>query len=600
VCLHKGYDLCKSESFCTDYVPPSAIDIPQHDSWIAVGDSENEWLTFRRGWNNRICKTHTEVAGTKPDWGTSTITVTSGDMYRAGLCCGNSSSGSSSNIESACNISSGTLNSKPSSLTHWFDFSTGYGTEELTKIQSFTDIMNNATGKTVNKNVAYKPNVHNGLGAIYMNAESTGVEFTTNKLGSNPEILIAYRILSKTLSTNAGILFSSRNNGYSFGTYKTKDGYVGCPASSGSLIVEQPAPYDDWHIANLYFGNNDAFLIVDGDESKKNTFGIAGRYGTSSLTNVLIGFYPATDHYIDAYVGEVMYFNSKLSDSDRSMVTSYLMSKWGISSSGNTTCTESSIGESVSVISELQNLKPPKCVPPGGKNLQFDGTNWICVCINSYYHGDECQYKTPYEPIPDSGPNTSPTYITGEIHKCLMMAPIDGLCYDSPHGPMPEWNVSLVTNLGFAFSVPSHCCERAMNCDDGVVPDCRFWGQHNPDISKWDTSSVTSMAYLFGSYVSFSHLNSQFNQNISQWNTSKVVSMEGMFQCATAFNHYIGDWDTSSLITRYNNGFRSIFYKATAFQAKYTCASPSSYTVNPSSCKTVRPTWIAPPPPPSP
>ena len=27
-------------------------DLAEYDSWIAVGDSENEWLTFRRGWNN--------------------------------------------------------------------------------------------------------------------------------------------------------------------------------------------------------------------------------------------------------------------------------------------------------------------------------------------------------------------------------------------------------------------------------------------------------------------------------------------------------------------------------------------------------------------
>ena len=87
ICTHKGYILCSSETFCTNYVPPSALDIPEHDSWIAVGDSENEWLTFRRGWNNRICKTHTEVAGSEPSWRTSNFTGTTGDMYRAGLCC---------------------------------------------------------------------------------------------------------------------------------------------------------------------------------------------------------------------------------------------------------------------------------------------------------------------------------------------------------------------------------------------------------------------------------------------------------------------------------------------------------------------------------
>jgi len=92
VCVDRGLQLCQSDQFCTDRVPPAGIDISQHDSWIAVGDSENEWLTFRRGWGDRICKTHTQIAGSKPDWGNSSSTYTSGDMYRAGICCGNCSS----------------------------------------------------------------------------------------------------------------------------------------------------------------------------------------------------------------------------------------------------------------------------------------------------------------------------------------------------------------------------------------------------------------------------------------------------------------------------------------------------------------------------
>tara|TARA_B100000519_G_C14245358_1_gene439588 strand:- start:91 stop:1608 length:1518 start_codon:yes stop_codon:yes gene_type:complete len=504
-------------------------------------------------------------------------------MSRAGLCCSE-------------------LASQPTSLTHWIDFSTHYmeslyGLTSTLNVLTFADNMGNATNIKVNGNVKYITNAQNGLGAVYMNAEQTGLEFTSSKLDSNPEVLVVYRIVSKTVS---GLLLSSRLNGYHFGTYKTKDGYVGCPASSGSLIVEQEASYDEWHVANIYFGNNDAFLIVDGDESKKNTFGIAGRYGTSSLTNVLIGFYPATDHYIDAYVGEVMYFNSKLSDSDRSMVTSYLMSKWGISSSENTTCTESSIGESVSVISELQSelqsLKPPKCVPPGGEKLQFDGTNWICVCINSYYYGDECQYKTPYEPVIEyiegyGDTSSRPNGLYAAVHSCLSMAPIDGLCYKSPHGPMPEWNVSLVTNMAKLFSVDFNC--KAEGMSNGQAGACWSWAQHNPDISKWDTSSVVTMEEMFKTR----YYTSDFNQNISLWDTSSVTNMYGMFWGASKFNHYVGDWDESKV--SYSN-YGSIFQEATAFQAKYTCVSSSSYTVKPSSCKTVRSTWIAPPPPPSP
>ena len=372
ICVDKGMELCKSVDLCPSNEPAPGLNIwgsqflSWNDHWIAVGDEENEWYSF----HNPTCTKHSIHAGSKPAWGTTTSNP--GAMSRAGLCCSG-------------------LASQPSSLTHWIDFSTHYmeslyGMGDGTNIATFADLMGNATDIKVNGKVKYTPNVQNGLGAVYMNAEQTGLEFTSSKLGSNPEVVVVYRIVSKTVS---GLLLSSRLNGYHFGTYKTKDGYVGCSATNGKLIVEQEASYDEWHVANLYFGDNNAFLIVDGDESKKNTFGIAGRYGTSSLTNVLIGFYPSTDHYVNAYVGEVMYFNSKLSNSDRSMVTSYLMSKWGISSSGNTTCTESSIDKSTSVVSQLQSLTPPTCMPPGGDKLQFDGRSWICGCADGWT-GDDC------------------------------------------------------------------------------------------------------------------------------------------------------------------------------------------------------------------
>ena len=40
------------------------------DMWIPIKDSENEWLNINTD-TDRICKTHTEVAGSKPTWGTS-------------------------------------------------------------------------------------------------------------------------------------------------------------------------------------------------------------------------------------------------------------------------------------------------------------------------------------------------------------------------------------------------------------------------------------------------------------------------------------------------------------------------------------------------
>ena len=219
------------------------------------------------------------------------------------------------------------------------------------------------------------------------------------------------------------------------------------------------------------------------------------------------------------------------------------------------------------------SASPPKCIPPGGDKLRFDGEKWICVCINSYYYGDECQYKTPYEPVTDDN-------IHAECFRCLGVS-LHGLCYDSPHGPMPDWNVSLVTEMHDLFSHYFYC----KNANDNI---CKFMTWANVDISKWNTERVTNMYNMF-------YYASAFNQDIGGWNTAQVTSMQNMFFVASAFNHYIGDWDTSKL-----RSYSNIFRDATAFQAKYTCASSSSNSVKPSSCKTVRSTWIAPPPPPSP
>ena len=108
ICVDRGLQLCSSGNFCTDRIPPSGIDIPDGDSWIAVGDSENEWFTFRRGWGDRICKTHTEVAGSKPGWGTSTCTGSACAMRRGGICCGTCSS-------SSCDASGAITNGAPGS-----------------------------------------------------------------------------------------------------------------------------------------------------------------------------------------------------------------------------------------------------------------------------------------------------------------------------------------------------------------------------------------------------------------------------------------------------------------------------------------------------
>ena len=58
------------------------------------------------------------------------------------------------------------------------------------------------------------------------------------------------------------------------------------------------------------------------------------------------------------------------------------------------------------------------------------------------------------------------------------------------------------------------------------------------DISKWNTSKVTNMSYMFAE--------SKFNSDISEWNTSMVQNIDSMFN-SSKFNGNIDYWGVSSI-----------------------------------------------------
>jgi len=61
------------------------------------------------------------------------------------------------------------------------------------------------------------------------------------------------------------------------------------------------------------------------------------------------------------------------------------------------------------------------------------------------------------------------------------------------------------------------------------------------DLSRWDTSAVTTMWDMFYG-ASF------FDGNISSWNTSAVTDMRWMFRGASSFAQDLSKWETSAVI----------------------------------------------------
>jgi surface protein len=71
----------------------------------------------------------------------------------------------------------------------------------------------------------------------------------------------------------------------------------------------------------------------------------------------------------------------------------------------------------------------------------------------------------------------------------------------------------------------------------------------NGNVTRWDTSNVTTMQAMFRGAL-------EFNQNISNWDTSNVTTMNSMFYDANKFNQPIGSWNTSN-VTNMNSMFRN-------------------------------------------
>jgi len=46
------------------------------------------------------------------------------------------------------------------------------------------------------------------------------------------------------------------------------------------------------------------------------------------------------------------------------------------------------------VVAKGRNLIPPKCMSPGGDRLQYNGTDWLCVCAESWA-GETCETQLP-------------------------------------------------------------------------------------------------------------------------------------------------------------------------------------------------------------
>jgi surface protein len=92
----------------------------------------------------------------------------------------------------------------------------------------------------------------------------------------------------------------------------------------------------------------------------------------------------------------------------------------------------------------------------------------------------------------------------------------------------------------YGFRMANWCVDKITSFTSLFDHSAGIPGGFNEDISKWNTSSITSMQGMFAGQQ-------QFNQDISRWDVSKVTTMYGMFFDASQFNQDISSWDVSKV-----------------------------------------------------
>jgi len=86
---------------------------------------------------------------------------------------------------------------------------------------------------------------------------------------------------------------------------------------------------EKWHVANVYYGKNDGFVDVN-NGSSTDALNTQSKFNANALTKIQIGGSKFAGHDVSNVVGEVLVFDSKLSDADRASVRKRLMTKWDV------------------------------------------------------------------------------------------------------------------------------------------------------------------------------------------------------------------------------------------------------------------------------
>ena len=112
----------------------------------------------------------------------------------------------------------------------------------------------------------------------------------------------------------------------------------------------------------------------------------------------------------------------------------------------------------------------------------------------------------------------------------------DTLSATAKWGSIGDWDVSMVKSFSYAFSTMRNI--GGSYKDNGNPKAATFIGT---DISKWITTSVTSLHYTFRNAA-------KMNADLSGWSVAKVITLQEAFNSASEFvGTGLDSWNTASV-----------------------------------------------------
>jgi len=189
----------------------------------------------------------------------------------------------------------------------------------------------------------YKTNIINGKPVVRFDGSNDYLQKTTVSGFTNAASTIIFQKIngsqcggSYELGLNGGV-----NTGLSHLAWCGSTNYsrVG-GAGSGDITWAYSVPYTNV-IAQIYNGSTTSHKAWE-NGTLKNTTVVNASFGTAPNT-ITLGALTPTNYWLQTDIGELILFNTALSDGDRNQLNAYIQRKWGLASSSHTITRDTSI-----------------------------------------------------------------------------------------------------------------------------------------------------------------------------------------------------------------------------------------------------------------